>query len=192
MLENFFPPLMILGLLITVIIMPWAVDAGMRRIKDPVPFRLPLLLSVLVVVGMGAVSWIMIPSLETTSIGMAIVWFLLTTVLIALGAITPYYWFYENSRITEPRLIFSLFSFVGLVLWLFTTLGEQRVGGPYSPFFPALPLTGWFLDGLASLSGTGSIVYSASLPVYSVLHAAGLWLEVFIIAGMYFFVMQRR
>jgi hypothetical protein len=191
MLENLIAPLMILFLIASLVIIPWFLHMVMRKIRDPVPFRLPLCLSVLVLLVMGMVQGNVPTPGENSTVTTIIAWIMLLLLLISLAAMTPYFWFGERIRFSRPWLVFSLFSFMGVVLWLFTTLGEYRVGGPFPPFFPALPLTGWLFDRITSMLHLEGMVYSADLPVYPVLLNAGLYLEIFIITLLFCFVLSR-
>jgi hypothetical protein len=182
MYENLIPPIIILSVLISIVIIPALLYAGFRKIADPVLPWHPLLLAVIALLVMGGVLGFMIKN-GTSLIG-TVAYYVLMITLIALAAMTPYFWFGKRTGIDRPWLIVSLLSFVGLVLWFLTTMGESPAEGPFSPFFPALPLTGWLLDGLAAILHIGNIVYSATLPVYPVLMAVGLYLEVLIIATL--------
>jgi len=67
-----------------------------------------------------------------------------------------------------------------------STMGEAREGGPLPHFLLLLPLTGWIIDTSTEILHLGDIVYSSALPVHTVLLAAGLWLEMVIIATMFY------
>jgi hypothetical protein len=115
------------------------------------------------------------------------VYYPLLFILLGLAVITPYFWIGKRTGIRRPWIIFAVLSFLSVALWLFSTLGESREGGPYSPFFPALPLTGWILDGAASILPI-PIVYT-SLPLHIVLFEAGLYLEIFIVAAIVYAIL---
>ena len=168
-----------------ILIVPWLLYAGFRKIANPVPLRLPLLLAVAVLLVIGGILQFHVFA-EHNSMTGTLVWFFLFLMLTSLAVITPYFWFGEKTGIDRPWLIFTLLSFIGLFLMFWTTMGESKEGGPLNQFFLLLPLTGWIFDLSASLLNIGDIVYSADLPVHTLLLAAGLYLEVFIITVMFY------
>jgi hypothetical protein len=181
MYENLIPPLIILSILLSLVLVPALLYAGLRKIADPVPLRLPLFLAVVVLLVKGVILQFSLVG-ESNSVAGLLVYYPLLFILLALAVITPYFWMGNRTGIRRPWVIFALLSFMSLALWLFSTLGESREGGPYSPFFPALPLTGWILDGTAAILNL-PIVYT-SLPVHIVLFEAGLYLEIFFMATL--------
>jgi hypothetical protein len=185
MYENLIPPLIILSFIIFLIVIPALLYTGLKKIADPVPLRYPLLLAVAVVLVMAVFLQLTMNNKDNPIAG-AMGYYLLLFTLISLAVITPYFLLGKKIRIDRPLLMFSLLSFMGVALLLFNSMGETTVEGPRSPFFPGLPLTGWLLDGAASMLNIQGIVYSATLPLYSVLFAVGLSLEVFIIAALFY------
>lgn len=186
MYENLIPPLIILSILITLVLIPALLYAGLRKIADPVPLRLPLLLAVVVLLVKGVILQFSLIG-ESNSVAGLLVYYPLLFILLALAVITPYFRMGNRTGIRRPWIVFALLSFMSVALLLFSTLGESREGGPYSPFFPALPLTGWILDGAAAILNI-PLVYS-SLPVHTVLFEAGLYLEIFIMAALIYALM---
>jgi len=186
MYENLIPPLIILSILITLVLIPALLYAGLRKIADPVPLRLPLLLAVVVLLVKGVILQFSLIG-ESNSVAGLLMYYPLLFILLALAVITPYFRMGNRTGIRRPWIVFALLSFMSVALLLFSTLGESREGGPYSPFFPALPLTGWILDGAAAILNI-PLVYS-SLPVHTVLFEAGLYLEIFIMAALIYALM---
>jgi hypothetical protein len=177
--------MIILLFLTFILLVPWLLYTGLRKISDPVPLRLPLLLAVFVLLVMGGILQFKVLGKGNSMAG-TLLMFSLMLLLTSLAVITPYFWFGNRTGIDRPLLIFSLLSFIGIFLMFWTTLGESREGGPLPRFFLLLPLTGWFFDLLAYLLNIGDIVYSAALPVHTLLVAAGLYGEVFIIAAVFY------
>jgi hypothetical protein len=156
-----------------------------RKLANPVPLWAPLILAVLVLLAMvGLTGSKIFP--EPSSIAGTLVMFTLMLLLVSLAVITPYFWIGSRTGIERPWLVFSLLSFIGVFLMFMSTMGEAREGGPLPQFLLLLPLTGWIIDTLTAILHLGDIVYSPALPVHTVLLAAGLWLEVFIIAAMFY------
>jgi drug/metabolite transporter (DMT)-like permease len=177
-----FPLIMVLSLLF-IIIVPCLLYAGLKKIANPVPLWLPLLLAVVVLLVMGGILQFHIFT-EPNSMAGTLVYFFLFLILTSLAVITPYLWIGEKNTTGRPWLILALLSFIGVIMMFWTTMGESKEGGPLPQFFPLLPLTGGILDVSASLLNSRDIVYSADLPVHTLLLAAGLYLEVFIMATL--------
>jgi len=185
MYEDLIFPLVTILFLLFIIIVPMALYTGLRKIADPVPLWLPLLLTVFVLLALGGILQFNVFGKDSVLVG-TLVYFSLLLLLTTLAVITPYFWFGKRTGIGRPWLVFSLMSFIGVALMFFTTMGESREGGPLPQFFLILPLTGWIFDGLAAILNIQEIVYSGTLPVHTLLLAVGLYLEMFIIAGLYY------
>ncbi len=190
MYEDLIFPLVLLLFLIFILFVPTLLYAGLRKIADPVPRWLPLLLALFVLLGMGGILQSNLIG-HVNSMGGTLVMFSLMLLLTSLAVISPYLWFGEKTGIVRPWLIFSLLSFISVVLLFWSTMGESREGGPLPRFTLLLPLTGWFLDGSAAILHIQETVYSSSLPVvHTLLLAVGLYLEVFIIAALFYAVLS--
>lgn len=189
MYEDLIFPLVTILFLLFIVVVPMALYTGLRKIADPVPLWLPLLLAFFVLLALGGILRFGVFGKDSVLAG-TLVSFSLMLLLTTLAVITPYLWFGKRTGITRPWLVFSLLSFIGVALMFFTTMGEAREGGPLPRFFLVLPLTGWIFDGLAALLNLQEIVYSGTLPVHTLLLAAGLYLEMFIIAGLYYLLMS--
>jgi drug/metabolite transporter (DMT)-like permease len=190
MYEDLIFPLVMLLFLIFILIVPTILYAGLRKIADPIPRWLPLLFAVFVLLVMGGILQLNVIGHGNSMAGI-LVMFSLMLLLTSLAVISPYLWFAGKTGIVRPWLIFSLLSFIGVAMLFWSTLGESREGGPLPQFTLLLPLTGWFLDGSAAILHIQEIVYSSSLPVvHTLLLAVGLYLEVFIIAGLFYAVLS--
>jgi|WetSurMetagenome_2_1015567.scaffolds.fasta_scaffold331678_2 hypothetical protein len=185
MYEDLIFPLVIILFVLFILIVPWLLYTGLRNIADPVPLRFPLLLTVLVLLVMGGILQFHVFK-EPNSVAGTITYFSLFLLLTSLAVITPYFWFGNKTGIDRPWLIFTLLSFIGVFLMFLSTMGESREGGPLNQFFLLLPLTGGILDVSANFLNVQDIVYSPALPVHTLLLAAGLYLEVFVIAAMFY------
>ena len=185
MYEDLIFPLVLLLFVIFILLVPVLLYTGLRKIADPVPLRLPLLLAVFVLLVMAGIIQFKVFS-EPNSMAGTLVWFFLMLLLTSLAVITPYFWLGNKTRIEYLWLIFSLLSFIGVILMFVTTMGESREGGPLPQFFPLLPLTGGIIDTSASFFHVENIVYSTAFPVHTLLLAAGLYVEVFIIAAIFY------
>jgi drug/metabolite transporter (DMT)-like permease len=190
MYEDLIFPVVMLLFVIFILIVPALLYAGLRKIANPVPLRLPLLLAVVVLLVMGGILQFHVFS-EPNSMAGTLALFSLMLLLTSLAVITPYFWFGDKTGIDRPWLIFSLLSFIGVVLMFLSTMGESREGGPLPRFFPLLPLTGGILDVSASVLHVQDIVYSPAFPVHTLLIAAGLYIEVFVIVAMFYVLLSR-
>jgi drug/metabolite transporter (DMT)-like permease len=185
MYEDLIFPLVIILFLIFILIVPTILYAGLRKIADPVPHWLPLILAVFVLLIMGGILQFNVIG-DGNSMAGTLVMFSLLLLLTSLAVISPYLWFGKKIGIARPWWIFSLLSFIGVALLFWSTLGESRQGGPLPQFTLLLPLTGWIFDGSAAILHIQEIVFSSSLPVHTILLAIGFYLEVFIIAGLFY------
>ena len=185
MYEDLIFPLVTILFLLFIVVVPMALYTGLRKIADPVPLWLPLLLAFFVLLALGGILQFSVFGKDSVLAG-TLAYFSLMLLLTTLAVITPYFWLGKRTGICRPWLVFSLLSFIGVALMFFTTMGEAREGGPLPQFFQMLPLTGWIFDGLAAILNIQGIVYSATLPVHTLLLAVGLYLEIFIIAGLFY------
>jgi hypothetical protein len=170
---------------IFILIVPALLYAGFRKLANPVPLHLPLILAFLVLLVMAGILMFRIFP-EPSSMAGTLVSFALMLLLTSLAVITPFFWIGNRTGIDRPWFIFSLLSFIGVGLMFLSTMGESREGGPLPQFFLLLPLTGWILDGFAAILHVQEIVYAPGLQIHTLLLAVGLYLEVFIIAGLFY------
>jgi hypothetical protein len=185
MYENLIFPLVVILFLIFIIIVPWLLCKAIRKIASPVPSWFPLPAAVVVLLVMGGTLQFKVIDKANVLVG-TLVMFSFMLLLITLAVITPYLWFGKKTGIVRPWLTFSLLSFIGAALMFYSTMGESLEGGPLPHFSPALPFTGWILDGLASVLHIQEIVYSSALPVHTLLRTFGLYFQALIIAAVYF------
>ena len=183
--ENLIFPAVLVLVIIFVIAGPAACYLALRKIADPVPSWLPLVLAALVLVVMGGLLWSGVIG-ESNTLSSVIVIYSITFLLLSLAIATPYLWFKKKTGIDRPWLIFSLLSIISIALVFFSTMGEHRTGELLPPFSPDLLLTGWILDGFTGIFGLREIVYSPALPVHSLFYTFGICLQAFIIAAVYF------
>ncbi|MFA4848733.1 MAG: hypothetical protein WC626_03320 [Methanoregula sp.] len=183
--ETLFFILLVMIVLIFLLAVPALLYAGLKKIADPVPLWLPLLLSgIVLLVLAGSLQFRVINNSDVLleTLEMAI----LMLLVITLAVISPFPPFEKKIRIDPPIAIFPLLSLVGVYLLFLASLGESLEGGPLSWFSPLLPLTGWILDGAAASLHIQDIVYAPGLQMHTILLATGLYLEVFIIAGLFY------
>jgi len=170
--------------LLFIFVIPTLLYHALKKIADPVPLWLPLLLVILVVGifssglagGQGLVENIIIP-------------FSLIFLLSTLAVIGPYPLFEKKIGAKNPWQVFTLMSFVGVALFFFSTMGERLEGQPSPPLFSTFPLSGWIFDGLANILHLQDAVYAFDSHVYSILWACAFYLEVFFITFLYYAVL---
>jgi hypothetical protein len=189
--ENLILPLVIILFLLFILVVPSVLYRAIRKIADPVSVWMPVLLAGVVLLVMAGILRFNLIARDNTLAGTLVI-FSLILFLTSLGIITPYLWFGKKTGIDRPWLIFSCLSFFGVASMFYTTMGHSYEGQPLSPFGQLLPLTGWILDSLAALFNLQEIVYSALLPVHTILLAFGLYLQILIIATVYFGLLSLR
>jgi len=180
-----FPELVVLFILF-VFILPPLLYLALKKIADPVPLWVSPLFAVIV---LGFLYTGIISSdnaYENNLILFALI-FLIST----FAVIGPYPFFEKKIRIQNPWKLFPFAAFIGTALFLIATMGEIYAGRPWSAFSSSLPLTGWILDGLANLLQVQGTVYAYYSHVYRTLWACGFYLEIFIIAVVYYAVLAR-
>jgi hypothetical protein len=187
--ENLIFPLVILLFIIFILVVPSVLYAGFRKIRDPVPSWLPLLSVGIVLLVLAGLIQLNVISHGNSMIGTLLI-FSLMLLLTTLAVISSYLLFGKKAGIDRPWATFSLLSFISVFLLFWSTMGESREGGPLPMFFLLLPLTGWIIDGAAAVLHIQDIVYSPALPVHTLLQVLGLYLEVFIIAGLFYALMS--
>jgi hypothetical protein len=172
--------------LLFIFVFPTLLYLALKKIAEPVPFWLPLLLVIPVIgililssglfKGPGLVENILLP-------------FSLIFLLSTLAVIGPYPLFERKIGAKNPWQVFTLMSFVGVALFFFSTMGERLEGQPSPPLFSTFPLSGWIFDGLANVLHLQDAVYAFNSTVYSTLWACAFYLEVFFIAFLYYAVL---
>lgn len=171
-----------------IFVMPVLIWKMLNRITDPVPLYLPVILSGLALLTLTGVRLSGIVNDNDIFTG-TVVTFILLLLLADLAVIAPYPYFRKKIGLERPWQVFTLLAFVGGGLLFYTTAGEMRYGMPMPPFSAPLPLTGWILDGTASILGMQDAVYAFGSPVYPLLEAAGLYLEILVLAVLYYWIL---
>ena len=189
MYENLIFPLVVLIFLVFVLIIPVLLYKGLKKLADPVPFWIP--------VGLAVATLFILAVLQQTgalldpgAMAGTLLMFALMFLLVALAVVTPYFYFERNRGTGMPWLIFSLLSFAGCCLFFSATMAESLHGMPLPLFNSRIPGSGWFLDTIISALSLNELVYAFDSPVYLIVLAICLYLDVFIIAVMYYAVLS--
>jgi hypothetical protein len=164
---------------------PWLALKGMRKLADPVPVYLPVLVAVVVLI---ITSWLSFSGLLYSAGGITgtLVVFSIMFFLVTLAIVTPYCWFRKPGMTKESWLSLSLLAFIGNFMTYFTILDGVRSDRPLPFFASRFPGSGNLLDLIVSGSGFGEAIYTVHSPWYFVLMMAALWLDVLFISAMYF------
>jgi len=179
--ETLFFILLVIIVLAFLLAVPALLYAGLKKIASPVPLWLPLILSGIVLAVSVQPGVINTGDVLAGSLVMATIMLL----VISLAVISPFPPFEKRIAI-DSGAVFPLLSLAGAYLLFLASLGESLEGGPLPWFSPLLPLTGWILDGAAAVFHVQDIVYAPGLPIHTILLAVGLYLEVFIIAALFY------
>ena len=182
---GFYPELVVLFILFVFIIPP-LLYLAQKKIADPVPLWLSPLFMV-ITLGFLYTGIISSDNAYENDLILVTLIFLIST----FAVIGPYPFFEKKIRIQNPWKLFPFAAFVGTALFLIATMGEIYEGRPWPAFSSSLPLTGWILDGLANLLQVQGTVYAFYSHVYRTLWACGFYLEIFIIAVVYYAVLAR-
>ncbi len=181
------PPVEILLFVLFVFIIPLLLYCGLKRILNPIPLWLFPLFAILVIdfIYTGVFS-------RSDTYGNDLVLFTLCLLISTFAVISPYPAFEKRIRIKNSWIVLCSAAFIGATLFLMTTLGEIYVGRPWPAFSSSLPLTGWIFDGLVNLLHASDLVYAYYSPVYRTLWVCGFYLEILVIAIVYYAVLGRR
>ena len=164
---------------------PWLALTAMRKLADPVPVYLPVLVAVIVLI---ITCWLSVSGMLYSAgvlVGTLTV-FSIMFLLVTLAVVTPYCWFRKPERNGDSWLSLALLAFIGNFLTYFTILDGVRPDRPLPFFGSRFPGSGNLLDLIVSGSGLGEAVYSVHFPCYIVLMMAALWLDVLFISAVYF------
>lgn len=172
-----------------VFIIPAFLYSLLKKLVNPVPVYLPVLLALLVPMLLALIRMLNLISETDVTTG-TVTTFLLLFLMMDLAVVAPFALFEQKIGSISSWTIFALPMVTGFFFFFYMTAGEAFYGRPMPPFSAPLPLTGWILDGAASVLGLQDIVYAFGSPVYEVLREAGLFLEVFIIAVVYYWVLS--
>jgi len=168
---------------------PWLLLTGLRKLADPVPLYLPVLVSgivLLVTCGLSVSGILENAGVLAGTLGVFGIMFLMVT----LAVITPYCYFRSAEKNGDPWMILSLLAFIGNFLVYFTILDAVRTDRPLPLFGSRMIGSGHLLDIVISALGVGETVYTISSPFYFVIMVAALWLDVFIISFLYFWLLS--
>ncbi|MCK9630059.1 MAG: hypothetical protein M0R30_00295 [Methanoregula sp.] len=189
MYENLIFPLVVLIFLVFVLIIPVLLYRGLKKLADPVPPWIPVGLAI-VTLFLLAVLQRADKVLDLGALTGTTVMFALMFLLVSLAVVTPYFYFEKKTGTDAPWLIFSLLSFVGCCLFFYTTMAELLHGMPLPLFNSRMPGSGWFLDTIISALSLNEFVYAFESPVYLIGLAICLYLDVLVIAAMYYAVLN--
>jgi hypothetical protein len=178
----------VLLFIVFIFFVPPLLYAGLKKMKDPVPPALPLLISAAVLLLLTFIRKAALISDDNVLAG-TVITFSFLLLLVDLAVIAPYPYFAKKIGFENPWQVFTLLAFVGAGLLFYTTAGEAYYGRPMPPFSAPLPLTGWILDGAAGILGIQDAVYAFGSPVYPLLMATGLYLEVLVLAILYYWIL---
>ncbi len=156
----------------------------MRKLADPVPVYLPILVAVVVLI---ITCWISVSGMLSSAgvlVGTLTV-FSIMFLLVTLAVVTPYFWFRKPERNRDSWLGLTLLAFIGNFLTYFTILDGVKPDRPLPFNGSRFPGSGNLLDLIVSGSGFGEAVYTVHSPWYIVLMMAALWLDVLFISAVY-------
>ena len=181
------PPAEIVLLVLFVFIIPLLLYCGLKRILNPIPlWQFPLFAIVVIdLIYTGILS-------SNNLYNNELLLFALILLLSTCAVIGPYPMFEKRIRIKNSWIVLSSAAFIGSALFIMTTLGEIYVGRPWPAFSSSLPLTGWIFDGLTNLLHAQDAVYAYYSPMYRTLWACGFYLEILVIAIVFYAVLARR
>lgn len=181
-----FPPVEILLFVLFVFVLPLLLYYSFKRIFDPVPLWLFPLFAIVVIdlIYTGILSRIE-PNAN------ALVLFTLYLLLSTFAVLGSYPVFEKRIRIKNSWIVLCFAAFVGATLFFIATMGEIYVGRPWPAFSSSLPLTGWIFDGLANILHAQDVVYAYYSPVYRTLWACGFYLEILVIAIVFYAALAR-
>lgn len=181
-----FPPVEILLFVLFVFVLPLLLYCGFKRIFNPIPLWLFPIFAIVVIdlIYTGILSRIE-PNAN------ALVLFTLNLLLSTFAVIGPYPVFEKRIRIKNSWMVLCFAAFVSAALFFIATMGEIYVGRPWPAFSSSLPLTGWIFDSLTNLLQVQEVVYAYYSPVYRTLWACGFYLEILIIALVYYAVLAQ-
>ncbi|MDD1694734.1 MAG: hypothetical protein LUQ71_08420 [Methanoregula sp.] len=191
MYENLIFPLVVLLFLVFVFIVPMVLYTCLKRIANPVPRWLPVALTI---ADLLLLSWVLLSGVisEGDVLTGTLLIFFLMLMLVSLAVVTPYLFFGKKTSTDNPWITFSLLSFIGAALFFSTTMAELKVGMPLPVFGSRMPGSGWAVDTVISVLSLGDSVYAFDSPVYYPVLAVCLYLDVFVIAGLYYAVMSMQ
>lgn len=189
MVQELILPLLCILFLFFVIAGPVLLYRGLKRLADPVPPALPLLISGLVIVLWG---WIQVSGIlkDAGVVAGTLAVFTLMFFLVTLAIVTAYSFFSRPVSDGGPWLAFALLAFIGNCMFFLTTMGHYRVGMPLPDLGSRVPGSGNLLDLAITALNVGDIAYAFDSPVYSPALAFALYLNVFVLSAGYFWVLS--
>jgi hypothetical protein len=182
--SELFWPVVILGSFITFIIVPILLYTGLKKIVNPVPFWLPVLLAI--------IAFIVTQILPPKDPGMvtAIVSALLFFGLNALVVIIPLPLFrkqidLENTKNVCFILIAAAFIEIFCLTYSILNQHDMMIGRSWTHAIDRFPFfVGWLIDGVIQFYHATDYVYAYESKVYYLIMSAGYYLEVILVSGV--------
>jgi hypothetical protein len=180
------PPTEIILFVLFVFILPLLLYYGFKRILNPTPLWLFPLFAI-VVIDLIYTGILYGNNLHNNEL----ILFTLNLLISTFAVVGPYQVFEKRIRVKKSWIVLCSAAFIGSTLYIMTTVGEIYMGRPWPAFSSSVPLTGWIFDGLANLLHAQDVVYAYYSPVYRTLWACGFYLEILVIAIVYYAVLGR-
>ena len=175
--------------ILCVFIIPAGLYVFLKKRMGTVPVYLPVLAGLFIPVILAGIHMLNLIS-ESNVVAGTLVTFLFLFLMMDLAVIAPYPYFEKKIGSISPRTIMALPVFIGFFFFFCMISGDMYEGKPMPLFSASLPLTGWILDSIIPVIGFQDPVYAFGSPVYGILREAGLFLEVLIIAIVYYWVLS--
>jgi hypothetical protein len=170
-------------LFLSFILLPPLLYTGMKKIRDPVPFWVPALMTSVAFVA----SRVMHPE-SGTPIG-KILLFLLVLLLNGLVVFVPFPLFAKEIDQWRHGLVLFFAGFVALVCEASAVFAQVdwMNGQPWTHLNTRLPiLVGDVMDTVITAFNAETMVYAYESKVYTTLVSAGLYLEISLVSGVLF------
>jgi peptidoglycan/LPS O-acetylase OafA/YrhL len=175
---------MILGAVLAFIVLPLLIYTGLKKMVNPVPFWLLVLLALLPILAFITISLIHPP--KDPGIIFTIVGVLLFFILNALIVILPFHLFEKHMDPAFSSYVLGFAGFTELFCWASAILlqYDMKIGDPWTHVSTRLPFfIGWVMDSVFRAIHAEDFVYSYNSTVYSYVVSVGLFLEVILVVG---------
>ncbi|MCK9630044.1 MAG: hypothetical protein M0R30_00220 [Methanoregula sp.] len=174
--------------LFIIAVVPLLLYAGLKRIVNPVPVVLPVLIAGIIIIPLDYIT-LKLFTLDLIRmergdvILLSNAFFALVILFGAVAVVTAFAYLKRKMAQKWHWIAMAPAAFAGAVCTGISLIIETTAEGPWPHYFHRLPVfIGVFMDYIIAVFHLGDVVYGHGSQVYNLILYAGLFLEVFIVS----------
>ena len=176
------------AVLFVIAVVPLLLYAALKRIVNPVPVVLPVIIAGIVLIPLDYIIQMLFTldliRMERGDVALLSNAYFALVILFGAVAVVTAFAFLERTMAQKRHWIaMAPAAFAGAVCTGISLIIETTAEGPWPHYFLRLPVfIGFFMDYIIAVFHPGDVVYGHGSQVYNLILYAGLFLEVFIVA----------